>query len=414
MTTSNELALPAQEIVEPETVDQVAEIVREAADRDEPVYPVGGGTSTKYGLPANQPGIVVQLHKLSRIVDYPSRDMTITVEAGITMSRLGELLSEQGQQLPLDAAQAEQATLGGVLATNFSGPRRFGYGTARDYLIGVQAIDGRGSTFSGGGRVVKNVAGYDFCKLLVGSLGTLGIMTQLTLKVTPLPETRSFVACQPRDLMHVEQILSALTTSQTYPTVVEWIGGPAWRDVEPIAHADGRADWIIVGFEGTAVEVEWMTDQLAAEWKSFKVAECETWSEDQAASLYNRLVEFPARPDGALTVKASVVPSGTTQIISAARQLDPECSILAHAGNGVVIVRFQEIPEGGLACALSAHLRPMAIAHKGQVTVLANPSGQQVTHQSVWGGIESLSIMKRIKEQFDPHGILNKDRFVYS
>lgn len=412
MTTTDELKLPAQEIVEPESVDELAGLVRESAENHQPVYPVGGGTSLEYGLPARQPGRVVRLNKLSRIVDYPSRDMTITVEAGITMSHLAEVLNEQGQQLPLDAAVPHQATLGGLLATNFSGPRRFGHGTARDYLIGVQAIDGRGLVFSGGGRVVKNVAGYDFCKLLVGSLGTLGIMTQVTLKVKPRPEKRCFVACQPRDLEDAEHILSALTTSQTYPSIVEWIGGPAWHHIEPIAKA--KADWIIVGLEGTSVEVDWMTDQLVGEWRSLGVGTTETWTEAQAAQLDAQLVEFPARSDAALTIKASVTPSGTTPMIQAARHVDPNCSILAHAGNGVVIIRFDEFPADGLTRSLSAQLRPIAIAHQGQVTVLACPSGQELTHQSVWGGIEALPMMNRIKEQFDPRGILNTDRFVYA
>ena len=339
--------------------------------------------------------------------------MTITVEAGITMSRLNEILKEQGQQLPLDAASPDQATLGGVLATNFSGPRRFGHGTARDYLIGVKAIDGKGSTFSGGGRVVKNVAGYDFCKMLVGSLGTLGVITQVTLKVKPLPAKRSFVACQPHDLSHAEQLLAALTTSSTYPSIVEVIGGPAWQDIEPLANSDS-GDWIIVGLEGTTVEVDWMTDRLVAEWKALGVSTSETWSAQQAAQLYERLVAFPADTNAALTIQASVVPSGTTHLINVARQVDPECSILAHAGDGIVVVRFSEFPSIGLSRTLSAQLRPAAIQHHGQVTVLSNPSGQEVTHQSVWGGIESLAIMNRIKEQFDPHGILNTDRFVYS
>src|SRR6185369_14097741 len=118
---------------------------------------------------------------------------------GITMQALAELLAKERQRLPIDVPQAEQATIGGVIATNWNGPRRFGEGTVRDYVIGISAVDGRGQPFKGGGRVVKNVAGYDFCKLLTGSLGTLGIITQLSLKVKPRTECTAAIQCDCAD-----------------------------------------------------------------------------------------------------------------------------------------------------------------------------------------------------------------------
>ncbi|HEV3417127.1 MAG TPA: FAD-binding oxidoreductase, partial [Pirellulales bacterium] len=108
-----------------------------------PVYPVGGGTSLGYGLPAARPGIELSLAKLDRVIDYPARDMTITVEAGITMSALAATLAAERQRLPVDVPQADRATLGGVIATNFSGPLRYGHRTVRDYVIGISAVDGR-------------------------------------------------------------------------------------------------------------------------------------------------------------------------------------------------------------------------------------------------------------------------------
>ena len=121
--------------------------------------------------------------------------MTITVEAGVTMRTLADLLAKERQRLPVDVPQAERATIGGVIATNWNGPRRYGEGIVRDFVIGISAVDGRGLPFKGGGRVVKNVAGYDFCKLLTGSLGTLGVITQVTLRLKPIPEQSALVAC---------------------------------------------------------------------------------------------------------------------------------------------------------------------------------------------------------------------------
>ena len=113
-------------------------------------------------MPAKTPGLALSLARLNRVVDYPARDLTITVEAGITLAELDALLVTEGQWLPIEVPQPPRATLGGVVATAWSGPRRYGWGQVRDYVIGISAVDGRGLPFKGGGRVVKNVAGYDF------------------------------------------------------------------------------------------------------------------------------------------------------------------------------------------------------------------------------------------------------------
>ena len=178
--------LPVTQVFEPESADEICQLVRAAVEQATAIYPIGGGTSLNYGLPARTDGIGISLRMMDQIVDYPAPDMTITVGAGMTMARLNETLAEQGQRMPVDVPQRERATLGGVVATNPSGPRRYGYGTLRDYLIGIEAVDARGEKFKGGGRVVKNVAGYDICRLLIGSLGTLGIITQLTFKLRPV------------------------------------------------------------------------------------------------------------------------------------------------------------------------------------------------------------------------------------
>src|SRR6185295_8537546 len=187
--------LPIVETLAPADQVELAEAVRAAHADGTGVYPIGGGTSLDFGLPAKRPGVGLSLANLKRVVDYPARDMTITVEAGITMAELANTLSAERQWLPIDAPQPGAATLGGVVATASCGPRRYGSGTVRDYVIGISAVDGRGMPFKGGGRVVKNVAGYDFCKLLTGSMGTLGVIAQLTLKIRPMPEQSAFVSC---------------------------------------------------------------------------------------------------------------------------------------------------------------------------------------------------------------------------
>src|SRR5437588_5750684 len=124
--------------------------------------------------------------------------MTVTAQSGITLARLGNVLATENLRLAIDVPNGARATLGGALAVNVSGPRRYGLGTLRDYVIGISAVNDEGQEVKAGGRVVKNVAGYDLCKLYVGSLGTLGIITQVTLKLKPRPDGQALLA-PPRD-----------------------------------------------------------------------------------------------------------------------------------------------------------------------------------------------------------------------
>src|SRR5262249_38232320 len=152
--------------------------------------------------------------------------MTITVQAGITMAKLQDLLAVENQRLPIDVPFADQATLGGALAANVCGPRRFGFGTLRDYVIGISVVNDEGQEVKAGGRGVKNVAGYDLCKLYIGSLGTLGIITQVTLKLKPRPEEQALIAlgCTTDG---VEALLEQLHRSCTRPVCIDLLNQAA-------------------------------------------------------------------------------------------------------------------------------------------------------------------------------------------
>jgi glycolate oxidase FAD binding subunit len=397
-------------------VDQaaLAAIVADAHASGTAIYPIGGGASQKYGLPAQRPGIGLSLSALNRVIDYPARDMTITVEAGITMDQLAATLATERQWLPIDAPQSGIGTLGGVMATAWSGARRYGYGTMRDYVIGMSAVDGRGDAFKAGGRVVKNVAGYDFCKLLTGSLGTLGVITQITLKIKPLPESSAFLVCDVHDLRMADRLTAAIVNSGTTPSAVEILTGPAWRDGTPLglltAGAIGR---LAVGLDGTAAEVEWMLAQLTAEWETLGVTAARSIDSQQANELWKTLCEFPAHGDSPLVVKASLVPSRAVQFAQLALAIDPQASIQIHAGNGIVLVRFAKFDAGDVSRSLIGKLQPLAQQSGGSCVVLASTlSG--LTRQAVWGGTSAANAwMARVKRQFDPKNILNPGRFVY-
>jgi glycolate oxidase FAD binding subunit len=407
--------LPISETHSPASDEQVSEIVRDCHASETAVYPIGGGTSLGYGLAAKRDGVGLSTSGLDKVIDYPARDMTITVGAGVTMQAIAETLAAEKQRLPLDVPAADQATIGGVVATNSNGPRRYGQGTVRDHVIGIQAVDGRGLLFKGGGRVVKNVAGYDFCKLLTGSLGTLGVMTQLTLKLKPQPEQLAFALCAPADLDEAEKLLAALIDSQTTPCAIELLRGTVWNDDPAIAQMSAASGLCLaIAFEGTATEVEWMTKQLVDEWSDLGIASSQVVLDEAASELMSRLAEFSAAGESPLVLQANIVPSGTTRFVSALRELDENCSVQAHAGNGVVIARLSEFPPDGLAKTLIGQLHPVAAAAHGHVTVLSNPSSAEMTHQSAWGAIDApVDLMTAVKREFDPKSILNPERFIY-
>ncbi|MBL9122565.1 MAG: FAD-binding oxidoreductase, partial [Planctomycetaceae bacterium] len=407
--------LPLNETRTPADQAELASVVRIACEHATPLYPLGGETALDYGLPGRSAGLGLSLAGLQRVVDYPARDMTVTVEAGITMADLAQRLAAEGQWLPIEAAEPQRATLGGVIATNASGPRRFGQGTIRDYVIGISAVDGRGTLFHGGGRVVKNVAGYDFCKLLTGSLGTLGVITQVTLKVKPRPRASVLVVGDVSDLVHAEKLLAALGQSRTTPTAVELLAGPHWDDHPQLGSvAPGSVARLVVGLEGTEAEVAWMVAELAREWRQLGVESSYALSPDATPPAWNSLTEFAAAREGPAVLKANLLPSAVTSFVELARRLDTQASIQAHAASGIVIVRLAGLSPSEIAGAVIKRLQPAATAARGSVVVLHAGPGVEITRQLIWGPARSdLPQMLSVKQQFDPRGILNPGRFIF-
>jgi len=409
-------ALPITETLVPADRAELIASIRDAFDADRAIYPFGGGTSLDFGLPATRDGLGLSLAGMAQVIDYPARDMTITVQAGMTIAALTDVLAAEGQRLPIDVPRRQDATLGGVVATNFSGPRRYGCGTLRDYVIGISAVDGTGAPFKGGGRVVKNVAGYDFCKLLIGSLGTLGVIHQLTLKLKPQPEESRLLVCDVPDLDRAELLLADMVHSGTQPAAIELLLGPHWRQDPAWADIDQdqAAAVLVAGLEGTLLDVNWMEERLTEEWGRHGVSSVRSITGEPARSLWERLAEFPQAGSPPLVLKASVVPSRTTEFVRLVQQLDPDASIQAHAGNGIVIVQVAQFSADTVSRTLVAKLLPAASAGHGNVEVLSNGSGATMTRQSYWGGLAApYQLMTNIQKQFDPKGLLNPGRFVY-
>ena len=400
----------------------VAASIRCAYEASRAVYPLGGRTALGYGAASLPSAGVLDLTALNRIVDYTPRDMTILVEAGVRMADLARALAAEGQQLPIDVPRAGDATIGGVVATNWSGPRRYGHGTIRDYVIGIHAVDGRGVTFKGGGRVVKNVAGYDFCKLLCGSHGTLAVITQLALKVKPRPEVSATLLVDCTDLGAAEKSLERLSLLESPPAVIDLLVGSSWRPQSAIRNPKsetGNRAGIVLRLEGSEPDVAWLTHRIQDDFAASRVAATRRVNEEEATSLWAKQMEFADRgggdtPDGSpLVLKITVRPSGVTSMIHELLRCDSACQIQAHAGNGVIHARFSQFRPADLTRLLIGKLRPMAVQQGGSVIVLSSTM-DGLTQHMIWGGrTDAMILLERIKQKFDPRGVLNPGRFVY-
>ena len=404
-------------------VSSVAEFVRAHYADGKPVSIVGGATALDYGPPpANADTLDVS--RFARIVDYTPRDMTILVEAGVRMADLATALAAEGQCLPIDVPRASEATIGGVVATNWTGPRRYGHGTVRDYVIGIHAVDGRGVAFKGGGRVVKNVAGYDFCKLLTGSLGTLAVITQVGLKVKPLPEqVRTVVATCP-DLQTADAAAARLAMLESPPVAIDLLVGQSWNaacgNEGPTANIH-----IAVRIEGTSEEVTWLADRVEAELTAAGATTSNLLHD--ANALWSAQVDFPDRPPGEvagaagtlatgqslLTLKCAVPPTSVAQTLAQLLNFDPNATIQAHAASGIITARFAKFAQADVSPTLVGRFRPYVTKLGGSVQVV-RATLEGLTPHLIWGGrTESTVLLERIKKQFDPKAILNPGRYIY-
>jgi glycolate oxidase FAD binding subunit len=338
--------------------------------------------------------------------------MTILVEAGVRMEELEATLAEEGQCLPIDVPQAAEATIGGVVATNWCGPRRYGHGTIRDYVIGIHAVDGRGVAFKGGGRVVKNVAGYDFCKLLTGSLGTLGVITQVALKVKPRPESDATIVADCDTWQIADAAVARLVNLGLSLVAIDLLVGKALCGVVP------PQSRLAVRLEGTEDEVRWLVERVAAEIGAAGGAIAHRLPDDEAATLWQKEVEFSDSGVGGgdnspFVVQISVPSSAVTHVLTKLTAFDADCSVLTQAASGVVVARFSKFTQADISKVLVAELRPLASRLSGSVVVVKSTL-EGLTPHLIWGNrTDAIVLLERIKHKFDPKGILNPGRYVF-
>jgi glycolate oxidase FAD binding subunit len=223
----------------------------------------------------------------------------------MTVAALAKILAERGQVLPIDPPLPEQATLGGVVAGNTSGPGRCAYGMPRDWLIGIHVVGDEGAVVKGGGRVVKNVAGYDLCKLYSGSRGTLGAIVQLSFKLFPRPETQGTVLAGLDGPERAEELLARVVTAELAPAAVELLNARAWQAVPEASLVPG-CPWVLaVRFDGPTEAVAWQADELLRVAGEVGADPLAPLPPRRGDPFWSALRDFPAGPTE-MTLKASV------------------------------------------------------------------------------------------------------------
>jgi glycolate oxidase FAD binding subunit len=397
----------------PASIEEVAAVIGLAAEAALPVTPWGGGTAASVGMPAARAGLVVGLSRLNRLVEHEPGDLTATVEAGVTVEALQAALRSRGQWLSLDPPDAERATVGGVLSTNASGPRRHLYGTARDLLIGVTVVTAEGAVVKGGGKVVKNVAGYDLPKLFIGSYGTLGIIVEATVKLRPLPDDERLVGVSFDRLKDAGTAVRALMASDLIPNAVELLDAIAGSAL--LGGSVGAA--LIVGFDGLPDQIEWQCAELARLAGACGGREARPLPRDAWPRLAAAVrAAFPATT---AVMAFGVLPTEVAELMEhgaeVARARGMRSAWTAHAGVGVVgaaLVSDREPQEPGPVAAVVSEWRQMARTGGGHATLEWAPLAVKA-QVPVWDDPGAAGrIMQRIKAQLDPNNLLNPGRFV--
>ncbi|MGE3799138.1 MAG: FAD-binding oxidoreductase [Thermomicrobiales bacterium] len=380
---------------QPDSVSALAEMLASATHSRESVVPVGGGSHLGIGNPPNGVSVLLSTAGLTRVLAYEPADMTFSVEAGATLESVQAVLAEHGQALPVEVADAAKATIGGILATAMYGPKRLGWGTLRDYLIGISVAYPDGSVAKAGGLVVKNVSGFDLMRMHHGALGTLGVILSANFKVLPMPRSeRTVVANEVGD-----DELAAIRRAG-----LSWRGRPAAFEV---SSSDGSSA-VAIRVDGR----ERTTDILASELASRMT--CVTSMLDPVASKrfwQDYVAEFDAgdRP-GRWWIRSRLLPGQTLTAFTASRNALQELglrSVEVSASPGLGFLDFRGSDGGDLGPALAR------IRDDLPRTSIVAASVEHRRGLDAWGeSVDAMELMTRLKREFDPGSTLNPGRFV--
>jgi glycolate oxidase FAD binding subunit len=409
--------------VQPTSQEEVSSVVRACADAGAAIIPWGGGTAMGLGNRPARADVAVVLDRLNRIVEFDAANLNVTVEAGMRLADLQVELAKQHQFLPLDPPAEEKATVGGILAANGSGPCRLLYGTARDWVLGMRVVLPDGERIRCGGKVIKNVSGYDMNKLFIGSLGTLGIITEATFKLLPLPAVRASVAGVFAELGQAAGVVAKILDSVLLPEAMELLGSDAVVLLGPTLGLDATGYGLAVSLAGSRETVERQVRDFTGLFRDAQARATTTLSDERTApawqTIRNAFDLLPGPPPERITYKIAVLISRSADMLAAAEGLGRRhrlrAAVTAHAGSGVVRACYLLGPEAPpvevLASALE-ELRRESETAEGSLVLQAAPAALKA-HLDAWGKPGgAFDVMRRLKADFDPRSLCNPGRFL--
>ncbi|MBB3677773.1 FAD-binding oxidoreductase [Modestobacter versicolor] len=387
--------VPVALVARPASTAETGELLRAAAGHGLTVVARGRGTKSGWGRPPERADLVVDLSRMSAVLDHAAGDLIVDTQAGALLADVQRTVGTAGQRLALDEP-VPGSSIGGVLATNTSGPGRFGVGTARDLLIGCTVVRADGVVAKAGGRVVKNVAGYDLGKLVIGSFGTLAVVTEAVFRLHPVPPARRFVTAPFGTAEDAGRLVQAVVHSQVVPSAVE----VEWRP-------DG-AGTIGVGLGGTAAGVESRTAstlQLLGAGAEAAEEPPPGWG----------VLPWHDTAAGGTGLKLTCAISGLTAVLDVAQRAATDAGVpLTLRGSGGAGVLYGALPADAPVDAVAtvvSRTRAVCGEHGGALVVVEAPAPVQAA-VDVWGPVPAIDLMRRVKDQFDPERRLAPGRFV--
>ena len=381
--------------VTPSSPQEVADVLRSAADDDRAVVPVGGGGALAIGNPTTTGAIGVSTRGLSRVIDYQPTDMTLSVEAGVSLADVTAVLAAHGQMLPIEAPIPATATIGGLLATALTGPRRYGGGTLRDVIIGITVAYSDGTVGKAGGLVVKNVSGFDMMRIHYGALGTLGVITSANFKVLPIPRSEFTVVHSLVSLRHADDVLTGLRPPSVRPvSLVLRLRDGTWN---LIARFEGRES----GLKAVATSVGGFLDLDQRLDDRDSMAYWQRHMDDRTFTSREEVrIQIRALPSEILSVAERALAALRDAGMGASRaEIEPGIGqasvswVNVGVDSASVIQAIRKSTGGSSITVLTA---PDAV--KALIDVWADAPG-------------SIDLMRRMKQEFDPGCVLNPGRF---
>jgi glycolate oxidase FAD binding subunit len=409
--------LSMTDAITPDTAEELAEALRDAASADRPVVPWGAGTLQRIGAAPPAHALALHTTALNGVLDYHPPDLTITIQAGIALDTLQAALGRHGQWLPWLPPAPGAATVGGLLAAGVGGPLRLGYSTPRDWALGMRVALADGRLVKSGGKVVKNVAGYETHKLHIGALGTLGVIVEATFKVFPLPERVGglLIGCDTRgQALALEARLRARPLA---PAGIAILAGGAVADLSEYLTGARPHMLLAARFDGVQAAVERQLHAAAA-YAADIGARAVRLGDEQAQDAWESLAfapgPSPVRGGGEhqeLLIRAGARPSALVDVLEALERYAPggAARIVGYGGMGLAYTRW---PLEGAAIGTIAALRDALAAVGGYAVVEDAPAGL-LSSVDIWGAPPAtLPLMRSLKARWDPRGILNPSRYV--